>query len=338
MLGLCDQCTPSMASEVSMLAAMLGSFEETSRLLNDKGVSLGINTIRRIGQQYANRAKISQRIEQYPFDESLGRGHVVISTDGGRIRIRKDKRGPRTKKGRRRYSTHWREPKLLIIYTVDEQGKMDRGFTPLIEGTLKGPDAVFGLLAYHLCQLNIGAADKILFIADGARWIWNRVAGLIKALGLSGANVYELVDFYHAAEHLVTVADLKKNWSKSEKRRRVIKHRRMLLKGHVDKVIGAIRTICRGKNSKGLSAERNYFVRNQHRMCYKEISDHCLPIGSGAMESGVRRVVNLRMKGACLYWLEKTAEAMLMLRPYYKAGRWNLLKKLSFSLAFLTDV
>jgi hypothetical protein len=56
------------------------------------------------------------------------------------------------------------------------------------------------------------------------------------------------------------------------------------------------------------------------------------------MESGIRRVVNLRMKGACLYWLEKTAEAMLMLRSYYKAGRWNLLTNLSFSLAFLTDV
>ena len=320
-----------------MLAAMLSSFEETSRLFDDKGVSLGINTIRRITQRYAHRAKIAQRIEQYPFAESLGQRHVVISTDGGRIRIRKDKRGPRTKKGRRRYSTHWREPKLLMIYTVDEHGKMDRRFAPVIEGTLKGPDAVFGLLGYHLRQLNIGAADKILFIADGARWIWNRVSGLIKALGLSNSDVYELVDFYHAVEHLAKVVDLKKNWTKSEKRCWLKKHRRLLLKGHADKVICAIKAMCRGRNSKGLSAERNYFVRNQHRMCYQEISNHRLPIGSGAMESGIRRVVNLRMKGACLYWLEKTAEAMLMLRSYYKAGRWNLLNDLSFSLAFLTS-
>ncbi len=42
-----------------MLAAMLSSFEETSRLLADKGVSLGINTIRRIAQQYANRADLT---------------------------------------------------------------------------------------------------------------------------------------------------------------------------------------------------------------------------------------------------------------------------------------
>ena len=319
-----------------MLSAMLSSFEETSRLFADKGVRLGINTIRRIAQQYARRAKLAQRIEAYPFTESLGRRQVVVSTDGGRIRIRKDKRGPRTKKGRRRYATHWREPKLLMIYTVDEDGKMDRHFAPVIEGTLKGPDAVFALLGYHLRQLNIRAADKLLFVADGARWIWNRVPGLIKSLGLSRSKVYELVDFYHAVEHLAKVADFKKNWTRSEKKRWITRHRRLLLKGHSDKVIGAIKEICRGRNAKDIKTERNYFIRNQARMHYKKISDHRLPIGSGAMESGIRRVVNLRMKGACLYWLEQTAEAMLMLRSYYKAGRWNLLNHLSLSLAFVT--
>jgi hypothetical protein len=67
-------------------------------------------------------------------------------------------------------------------------------------------------------------------------------------------------------------------------------------------------------------------------MNYQQVANHNLPIGSGAMESAIRRVVNLRLKGASIYWLEETAEAMLMLRSYYKSGRWNLLKKLSFSL------
>ena len=337
MQGVYDHCTPSMSSEISMLAAMLSSFEETSRVFKDRGVSLGINTIRRIAQCYASRAKIAQRIEQCPVSETLEQRRVIISTDGGRIRIRKNKRGPRTKKNRQRYTTDWREPKLVMIYTVDAQGKMDRRFIPVIEGTLKGPDAAFGLLCYHLRQLNITAADKILFVADGARWIWKRVPELIETLGLSGSNVYELVDFYHAVEHLAKAAGLKKNWKKSEKKRWIRKHRRLLLKGHTDQVVAAIKVLCRGRNSKGIITERNYFIRNQHRMRYQEISEHKLPIGSGAMESAIRRVVNLRLKGAGLYWLEKTAEAMLMLRCYYKAGQWNLLKNLSFSLAFLTN-
>ena len=149
---------------------------------------------------------------------------------------------------------------------------------------------------------------------------------------------HELVDFYHAVEHLAKAADLKKNWKRSEKKRWISKHRRLLLKGHTDQVVAAIKVLCRGRNSKGILRERNYFIRNQHRMRYKEISDQKLPIGSGAMESAIRRVVNLRMKGASIYWLEKTAEAMLMLRSYYKAGRWNLLKTMSFSLSFVTNV
>ena len=323
-MGIYDRCTPLLSSEIGILAAMLSSFEETRRVFNDRGISVGINTIRDIAQRFASRAKIAQQMEMLPFKDSLDQRRVVVSTDGGRIRIRKDKRGPRTKKGRRRYATDWREPKLVIIYTVDAEGKMDRSFIPIIEGTLKGPDMAFGLLQYHLQRLNVGKADKIIFVADGARWIWKRFHTLIESLGLTGSNVYELVDFYHAVEHLAKAADCKKNW--------IRKHRRLLLKGQTEKVISAIKALCRGRKSKDISIERNYFTRNQHRMCYRRISDLNLPIGSGAMESAIRRVVNLRLKGASIYWLEKTVEAMLMLRCYYKSGRWNLLEKLSFSL------
>ena len=101
------------------------------------------------------------------------------------------------------------------------------------------------------------------------------------------------------------------------------------------KVIKAVKIICRGRISKGISAKRNYFIRNQHRMCYQEISDHGLPIGSGAMKSGIRRVVNLHMKGAWIYWLEKTAKAMLIPRSYYKSGRWNLRFKKAFKQPYI---
>ena len=49
------------------------------------------------------------------------------------------------------------------------------------------------------------------------------------------------------------------------------------------------------------------------------------------MESAIRRVVNLRLKGPAIFWHRESAEAMLMMRSYYKAGRWNLLKQMAFS-------
>lgn len=332
LLGVYDHCTPCLASEISTMATILSSFDETSQVLKDRGTEIGINTIRSITHHYAQRAKVVQKGQQGSFKETVSGCRVVVSTDGGRIRIRKDKRGPKTKKGRNRYTTDWREPKLLIIYRVNEKGEMDRSFCPFIEGTFKGPNAIFGLLRYYLGRLGIRKADKILFVADGARWIWNRIPELIASLRISPNQFYELVDFYHAVEHLGKAAALRKGWKSSERTHWITKHRRLLLKGKVDKVIEAIGQICRGRGSKKLRRELNYFMRNRKRMLYSTISGLGLPIGSGAMESAIRRVVNLRLKGASIYWLRETAEAMLLLRSYYKSGRWNMLKKLTFSV------
>jgi hypothetical protein len=76
---------------------------------------------------------------------------------------------------------------------------------------------------------------------------------------------------------------------------------------------------------------RAYFARNQSRMGYAKLIAMKLPIGSGAIESTVRRVVNLRLKGPSLFWCRANAEAILLLRSYYKAGRWNMLKRMATS-------
>ena len=67
--------------------------------------------------------------------------------------------------------------------------------------------------------------------------------------------------------------------------------------------------------------------------------DHChvdyarflhrgLPIGSGAVESAIRRVINLRIKGPGILWEEENAEAMVVLRAAALSGRWKeLLEK-----------
>ncbi len=338
LLGIHDHCSPGPASEISLMATVLSSFEEARQILNDRGLEIDSKTIREITLRFAKRAEAAGRHDEAVFAETLAGCRAVVSTDGGRIRIRRDKPGPKTKKGRSHYHTSWREPKLLIIYTVNEKGETDRTISPFIDGTLKGPNAVFGLIGYYLSRLDICSADKILFIADGARWIWNRVPGLVSLLGLSYSQFYELVDFYHAAEHLGKVAGLQKGWKSSDKKNWVKKYRKLLLKGKTDEVIEAINHLCKTRRIKNLRRELNYFIRNQKRMQYDKIAEEGLPLGSGAMESAIRRVVNLRLKGAAIFWLRETAEAMLMLRSYYKAGRWNMLKKMAFSTQMASTV
>jgi hypothetical protein len=331
LLGIYDRCTPALASEVSLLAAMLGSLAEAQDVLAARGVELDTKTVRLIAYRYAARARLEQQIERTVFADTVAGRRVVISSDGGRLRLREAKRGPQTKKGRRRYTGAWREPKVLIVYVVDAEGKQESRFAPFIDATLQGPDAVFALLCTYLQRLEITQADHVLFIADGAPWIWKRVPRLVHTLGLAAAQVHELLDFYHAVHRLDQVAALRKDWSAKARTRWRTHQRHLLMRGEVAQVIAAVRDLCRGRNSKAIRKHREYFLKNQHRMAYAQLMALKLPIGSGAIESAVRRVVNLRLKGSSLFWCRASAEAILLLRSYYKAGRWNMLKRMATS-------
>jgi hypothetical protein len=333
LLGIYDRCTPGLAAMVSAWSALLSSFEEVRQVLCDHSVVMDVKVIRKLAYRYAERARAVQQAGQIPLteDDSLQGRRVVISTDGGRTRLREKKRGPRTAKGRTRYHGSWREPKLLIIYVVDAHGKQEKSFNPFIDGGFNGPDGLFQLLNGYLESLCIQQADKVLFVADGAHWIWNRVPGLIKSLGLNSDQFYELLDFYHAVEHLGKVAGLRKSWSAKKRKSWISKQRRLLLKGESSVVVQAVQTLCRGRNSKAIKTERDYFVRNEHRLAFPTVKALNLPIGSGAIESSIRRVVNLRLKGPCIFWYKENAEKMIMLRSYYKSGRWNCLKQMANS-------
>jgi len=332
LLGINERCTSGFAAEVSLLAAMLGSLAEARGVLAERGLGIDIKVLRGITYRFAERARLTQRLKGLGFDETVAGRRVVVSMDGGRIRLKEKKRGRKTAKGRNGYVGAWREPKLFIIYVADAEGKMERSFMPVMDANIRGPDALFKLLGSYLGQLGITEADQVLFVADGARWIWNRISALVQGLGLKPDQVHELIDFYHAVEHLGKVAGLCKSWTAGQRKIWIRKHRELLRQGQVEKVIDAVKEICRGRNSKGISTERNYFVRNIARMAYARVRALKLPIGSGSVESAIRRVVNLRLKGPCIFWCKENAEAILLLRCYWKAGRWNQLKNRANSL------
>jgi hypothetical protein len=183
-----------------------------------------------------------------------------------------------------------------------------------------GHTPVFALLRASLQRLAITQADQGLFIADGAPWIGKRVPRLVHALGLPAAQVHALLDFSHAIQRLGQVAALRQDWSAKARTRWRTQPRHLLLQGEVEQVIAAVRVLCRGRNSQAIRTHHDYFVKNQSRMTYAKLMAMKLPIGSGAIERTVRRVVNLRLKGPSIFWCRASAEAILLLRSYYKAG------------------
>ncbi len=81
--------------------------------------------------------------------------------------------------------------------------------------------------------------------------------------------------------------------------------------------------ICVGRNAKALAKEFKYFDKRKEMMAYGDFKRLGIPCGSGAVESCVRRLVNLRMKGNGIFWAAESAEGILHLRAQLLTGRWN---------------
>lgn len=99
---------------------------------------------------------------------------MVASIDGGRVQIRRRVAGRPRRGGRKHFETEWREPKVLTVYVLDDEGRRDRQVRSVLDGTLGDADAVFELLLYHLRRLGAHRASELTLIGDGAEWIWKR--------------------------------------------------------------------------------------------------------------------------------------------------------------------
>ena len=176
-----DRCTPAWASEVSLLAAMLGSLAEAQDVLAARGVELATQTVRLSAYRSAARARLAHQRERPVFVDTVAGRRVVISSDGGRLRRRAPTRGAQTTQGRRRYTGAWRAPQVWIVSVVEAEGQQEPRCAPCIDATLQGPDVGFALLRTSLQRLEITQADQVLFLADGAPWMWQRVPWLVQA-------------------------------------------------------------------------------------------------------------------------------------------------------------
>jgi hypothetical protein len=330
-LGIFIGVTPALQAEVARQVTESTSFDVAQANLNARGIDLDRKTTRRIAYGLADRAldyrdaMLEGRVS-IPDEQMLNGKRVVVCTDGGRYRQRVPAKAgrKRTKTRRRRFKAQWREPKAFVIYIIDDKGqKMRNALSPLADATTGNADKTFELLVGYLRAYGAKDAKEIVFASDGAHWIWDRIPALVSQLGIDPARVHEVIDFYHALEHLTTAADLRSNWTKCERKKWLKCQRRRLKAGKIELVIAAIDELCVGRKAKQFARERDYFISNSERMRYAEFRSLAIPCGSGAIESAIRRIVNLRLKGNGIFWREENAERVLHMRANLKVGRWR---------------
>jgi hypothetical protein len=250
--------------------------------------------------------------------ENVVNKRVIIGLDGGRSRTRdwKEKEKEGDYGG---FNTPWVEPKLLVISTLDEDGKMEKKELPIYDACF-GDDELISLLSEYLGRLQIDKAASVQVVADGAIWIWNRVKPMLLNLGVKEDKIVETVDYYHAVEHLT---ELKKLLPKETQEQTIKEAKEQLWKGDILQM----KNILLAKMTqidKDQILDLQYFEKNIHRMQYQKLCENKFPVGSGIVESAIRRVINLRFKCPSAFWNKENLEPLFFLRAVFLTGRRNI--------------
>lgn len=335
-LGIRDGVSAATRSEIALYTVQTGSYYEAQELLKRRGLDCDISTLSRVALSTAHTATglrdaalETAKSLAIAVDGPLCGKRVRVSTDGGRVRTRKIRRGRKTQKGRHMFSTPWREPRVLVIDVLDEEGKTEPLRLPLYDVVLDDAEATFSLIVGYLRLLGAAYAQEVAFISDGADWIWDRVDRLVSQAEIPQERLVLVLDFYHASTHLWDAVALCTHLSKKaraklyEKLRHRLRHKPEGVQG----VIEELKQVVRPRQSKKMKKALAYFEKHLDHMTYAACDAMKLPVGSGQMESAVRRVVNLRFKAPGSFWKEKNVEQLMHLRAYFKAGRWDELIK-----------
>jgi hypothetical protein len=270
---------------------------------------------------------------------------VTVQIDGGRTKIRGPLRaapareektdeaglpventpGRSKRRARKTYDAEWREPKLATIYIHDETGRMVKGSQATIDGTFQGPDAMAELVAMHLHRLGAAGAASVTFVADGAPWIWDRIPTIVRLAGLENVTVHQVLDCCHAAHH-ISLALAAIGLNDQERMPLYREHRTRLRNGQWRRVVEELTGLADlNPDNEKIRTEIAYLTKHGEagRLKYPTFRASGLPLGSGAIESSIRRVINLRLKGNGIFWYESNAEEMLQVRAQVITNRWD---------------
>jgi hypothetical protein len=239
-------------------------------------------------------------------------GQLLVETDGVMVLYRQ---------------TGWHEVKIGLVagwqagavcapsYVAACEGAAAFGGRLLAEAARRG---ALEITRWEGSRAGVGLAvlPEVVVLADGARWIWSLAAEHFSARR-------ELVDFYHASEHLWQIARLL--YGEGTPQAQAWGQARCHELRHAGSApVRAALQKARATTPEGrrlLRRERGYFRTNAARMDYPAAKAAGLPIGSGAVESLARHLVQLRLKRPGARWAPAGAQAILTLRAHLQSGR-----------------
>ena len=208
------------------------------------------------------------------------------------------------------------EPRRHHASTVGEQNDLQaRNITYHCD--IQPPDQFSHLLWATACQRQADLYDELVFVCDGAVWIW-------KLIERHFPHAVQIVDWYHASEYLPPIAEAAFGKDTPEYHAWLEQARTLLWEGqivaliHDCQLLGSIPAA-----EKAVYDALSYFTNNQKRMDYARLRQQGYFIGSGTVESACKQITGLRLKRAGARWTEPGAVATAKARAAWLSDQWD---------------
>lgn len=248
-----------------------------------------------------------------PYDRSR-KGVLYIELDGAALntRFRNDQ------------GSSWRENKLGIVFSSDNVKFYRNSRTGQMHHRLERREYVSFLgtadeFKKHLLNTALkngyGHYEKVVVLSDGASWIANVASEMF-------CGAQHILDFFHLAENVHSYA--KELFELDEERYRPWAERitKMLRQGQAQEVLDELDSLPPIKDRQCVDLP-NYIRKHRNHIDYPSYENQGLFVGSGAIESGNKVVLQRRLKQAGMRWEPETAQYLLTLRAKQESGLWH---------------
>lgn len=319
--------TPMLVRNVAHLGLEAGSFEKAARLGADWGVSISddkvMDTIRLVGDRCRE-----QRLAARCAGAAGPKDVLIIMADGWNARHRGPKWG--RKKAPPEERVEWKDIKSAVLFKLSHVvGGGKKRHALLTRHVVAvpadaGPESFGEAVERAAVRMGLREAKAVYYFSDGGAYLWNLYEYRFEAVAEG------TLDYYHAMEHLGTVAAelipekaARDAWLEAE-RKRIRKEGGARLAGTLAEMLKGVELSAEGR--KVAEREINYFDKHRGHMDYGKRRREGVPIGSGAVESLCGQFQD-RLKRRGQFWSRKGFAAIL------RAYVWHMNEELDCAIA-----
>jgi hypothetical protein len=218
----------------------------------------------------------------------------------------------------------WKEVKIGTVFEIAVFPAPDPSTGEMVElaqaihnsyvAHLGGPDVIGDMTWTEARRRRWEQAQDRQVLGDGAVWIWNQAA-------LHFGDSLQVVDWYHAKQHLTEAARLLKGEGSPAFSRWLNSRSTLLYQGQAARIADELDKAAATADN-ALAREASFFRNHHLRMNYLELREGAWLIGSGMVESGAKQF-KARFAGPGMRWSRQGAQNLLPIRSAILSNRFD---------------